>query len=63
MLGLGRDTGSRVLLVCHTRQIPAHLNAVLAGTGYQLLTGLPQALPGTAPASPVPARCGSRGRA
>ena len=44
MPGLCRETGSRVLLVCHTRQIPAHLNAVLAGTGYQLLTGLPQAL-------------------
>ncbi len=44
VLGLCRETGSRVLLVCHTRQIPAHLNAVLAGTGYQLLIGLPQAL-------------------
>ena len=44
VLGLGREAGSRVLLVCHTRQIPAHLGAVLAGTGYQLLTGLPQAL-------------------
>ena len=39
VLGLCRETGSRVLLVCHTRQIPAHLNAVLAGTGYQLLFG------------------------
>ncbi len=43
VLGLCRESGSRVLLVCHTRQIPAHLNAVLAGTGYQLLIGLPQA--------------------
>jgi hypothetical protein len=37
-------TGSRVLLVCHTPQIPARLAAVPAGTGHQLLTGLPQAL-------------------
>jgi hypothetical protein len=44
VLRLGRDTGSRVLLVCHTRQIPAHLDAVLAGTGHQMLTGLSQAL-------------------
>ena len=44
VLGLCRETGSRVLLVCHTRQIPVHLNAVLAGTSYQLLIGLPQAL-------------------
>jgi hypothetical protein len=49
VLGLCRETGSRVLLVCHTRQIPAHLNAVLAGTGYQLLTGLPQALRAAGP--------------
>ena len=49
VLELGRETGSRVLLVCHTPQIPAHLAAVLAGTGYQLLTGLPQALRGTRP--------------
>jgi hypothetical protein len=48
-LGLGRETGSRLLLVCHTRQIPAHLGAVLAGTGYQPLTGLPQALRGPGP--------------
>ena len=44
VLELCRETGSRVLLVCHTPQIPAHLDAVLAGTGHQLLTGLPQAL-------------------
>ena len=44
VLGLGRETGSRVLLVCHTRQIPPHLDAVLAGTGHQLLTSLLQAL-------------------
>jgi len=44
VLELSRETGSRVLLVCHTLQIPAHLEAVLAGTGYQLLTSLPQAL-------------------
>ena len=49
MLGLCRETGSRMLLVCHTRQIPAHLNAVLAGTGYQLLIGLPQALRAAGP--------------
>lgn len=41
---LGRDTGTRLLLVCHTPQIPGHLDAVLAGTGHQVLTGLPQAL-------------------
>jgi hypothetical protein len=44
VLELCRETGSRVLLVCHTPQIPAHLDAVLAGTAHQLLTGLPQAL-------------------
>jgi hypothetical protein len=44
VLELCRETGSRVLLVCHTPQIPACLAAVLAGTGHQLLTGLPQAL-------------------
>ena len=49
VLGLCRETGSGVLLVCHTRQIPAHLDAVLAGTGHQLLTGLPQALHGARP--------------
>ena len=49
VLGLGREAGSRVLLVCHARQIPAHLGAVLAGTGYQLLTGLPQAVRGARP--------------
>ena len=49
VLGLCRETGSRLLLVCHTRQIPAHLGAVLAGTGYQLLTGLPQALRAAGP--------------
>ena len=43
------ETGSQLLLVCHTRQIPAHLGAVLAGTGYQLLTGLSQALRGPGP--------------
>ena len=48
-LGLGQDTGCRVLLVCHTRQIPAHLDAALAGTGYQLLAGLQQALHGARP--------------
>jgi hypothetical protein len=49
VLGLCRETGSRLLLVCHTRQIPAHLNTVLAGTGYQLLIGLPQALRAAGP--------------
>jgi len=44
VLELGRDTGSRVLLVCHTPQIPAHLDATLAGAGHQLLTSLPLAL-------------------
>jgi hypothetical protein len=44
VLGLGRETGCRMLLVCHTPQIPAHLDAVLAGAGHQLLTGLPLAL-------------------
>lgn len=44
VLELRRETGSRVLLVCHTPQIPAHLDAVLAGTGHHLLTGLSQAL-------------------
>ena len=62
VLGLCRETGSRVLLVCHTRQIPAHLNAVLAGTGYQLLIGLPQALRGAGP-RPRPGQMGRRGRA
>jgi hypothetical protein len=49
VLGLGRDTGCRVLLVCHAPQIPAHLGAVLAGTGCQLLAGLAHALHGARP--------------
>ena len=53
VLELGRETGSRVLLVCHTPQIPAHLDAVLAGTGHRLLTSLPQAL-GSRSARPHP---------
>jgi len=44
VLELCQDTGTRLLLVCHTPQIPAHLDAVLAGTGHQVLTGLPRAL-------------------
>jgi hypothetical protein len=44
VLQLGTETGARVLLVCHTPQIPAHLAAVLPGTGYQVLTGLLQPL-------------------
>jgi hypothetical protein len=44
MIALGRETGTRLLLVCHTPQIPGHLDAVLTGTGHQLLTSLPQAL-------------------
>jgi hypothetical protein len=53
VLALGRGTGCRVLLVCHARQIPAHLDAALAGTGCQLLASLQQALPGARP-RPVP---------
>jgi hypothetical protein len=44
VLELGREAGCRVLLVCHTRQVPAHLDAALAGAGHQLLAGLPEAL-------------------
>jgi hypothetical protein len=44
ILELGRETGTRVLLVCHAPQVPGHLAAVLAGHGHQVLTGLPQAL-------------------
>ena len=44
VLELGRETSSRILLVCHTPQIPAHLDAVLVGTSHQLLTSLPLAL-------------------
>ena len=44
VLELGRETGTRLLLVCHAPQIPARLAAVLAGTGHQVLTGLPQVL-------------------
>ena len=44
VLELCREAGCRVLLVCHTLQIPAHLDAVLAGAGHQLLAGLPPAL-------------------
>ncbi len=32
VLELGRDSGTRLLLVCHAPQIPAQLAAVLAGT-------------------------------
>ena len=53
VLELRRETGSRVLLVCHTPQIPAHLDAVLAGTGHHLLTGLSQALESCG-ARPIP---------
>jgi hypothetical protein len=42
LLALGRETGTRLLLVCHAPQIPAQLAAVLAGTGHQVLTGLPR---------------------
>jgi len=44
LLELGRETGTRLLLVCHAPQIPAQLAAVLAGTGHQVVTGLPQVL-------------------
>jgi len=44
LLELGRETGTRLLLVCHAPQIPAQLAAVLAGTGHQVLTGVPQFL-------------------
>lgn len=44
VLELGRETGPRLLLVCHSPQVPGHLDAVLAGTSRQVLTGLPQAL-------------------
>lgn len=44
LLELCREADCRVLLVCHTRQVPAHLAAVLAGAGSQLLASLPQAL-------------------
>jgi len=55
VLELGQETGSRVLLVCHVPQIPAHLAAVLPGTGHQVLTGLPQALnPSGARPRPLP---------
>jgi hypothetical protein len=41
---LGRETGTRLLLVCRAPQILARLAAVLADTGHQVLTGLPQVL-------------------
>ena len=44
VLELGRETGTRLLLVCHAPQVPACLAAVLSGTGHQVLTGLLQAL-------------------
>ena len=44
VLELGRETGTRLLLVCHAPQIPAQMAAVLAGTGHQVLTGLPPVL-------------------
>lgn len=44
LVELCRHTGSRLLLVCHTRQIPAPLSAVLTGIEHQVLTDLPQAL-------------------
>lgn len=55
VLELGRETGSRVMLVCHTPQIPARLGAVLPAAGAQVLTGLPQALnQGSAEPDPRP---------
>jgi len=44
VLELGREAGTRLLLVCHAPQIPAQLAAVLACAGHQVLTGPPQVL-------------------
>ena len=41
VLELCRETGSRLLLVCHTRQIPAHLGAVLALGRFRTYLGRP----------------------
>ena len=63
VLELGRDTGCRVLLVCHTRQIPS---APGRRPGWYGLPAANRAAPGPArrpPASPVPARCGGRAQA
>nr|AXV46224.1 AAA domain protein [Arthrobacter sp.] len=43
LIRLCRDTGSRLTLVCHTRQIPEHLRGVLTGIEHHLLTDLAQA--------------------
>lgn len=50
LLTLCQQTGSRLLLVCHTDQVPAPLGVVLTGTGHQVLTAVPGALPQRQPA-------------
>ena len=54
LLGLCQHTGSRLMLVCHTRQIPERLGAVLTGIEHHLLTDLAQALTLHEPAYPPP---------
>jgi len=43
LLGLCRQTGSRLLLVCHRPEIPAALGAALTGTAHRVLHELPPA--------------------
>ncbi|KFF59071.1 hypothetical protein JF66_13920 [Cryobacterium sp. MLB-32] len=52
LLGLCLHTGSRLMLVCHTRQIPERLGAVLTGIKHHVLTDLAQALAPHEPAYP-----------
>ncbi|MDJ0324327.1 hypothetical protein QMG61_11195 [Cryobacterium sp. PH31-AA6] len=52
LIGLCQQTGTRLMLVCHTRQIPASLGAVLTGIEHHVLTDLAQALAPHEPAHP-----------
>ena len=53
LIGLCRHTGTRLMLVCHTGQIPDPLGAVLTGTRHHVLTDLPEALAPHEPAYPT----------
>ncbi|TFD84054.1 hypothetical protein E3T61_20015 [Cryobacterium lactosi] len=44
LIGLCRHTGTRLMLVCHTRQTPDPLDAVLTGICHRVLTDLPEPL-------------------
>ncbi|MDJ0336752.1 hypothetical protein [Cryobacterium sp. PH31-O1] len=52
LVGLCQHTGTRLMLVCHTRQVPESLGAVLTGIEHHVLTDLAQALAPHEPAHP-----------